>query len=508
MSDKRYLVVLIFLVFLLISLPYLLGFLVDGPVSHFGGFLINPIDGHSYLAKMQQGFRGEWKFKLPYTAEPGEGAFLFLFYILLGHIGRLSQIPLIYIFHAARLVSAVWLFITIYQMLDSIFKDSKLVRIGLLLAFFGSGLGWIAVLFGAFTSDLWVAEIYPFLSTYTNPHFSLGLGIMIWSLLPRNQGKILSGIISGLLLGLIQPFGVVILGLIKVSSGLLTIFKEKLQFQSLLTANWVWAIIGFCLAGGGILSYQYLAILADPVLAQWNDQNVTLKPSITDLVISLSPCLILAVIGVRKAWKSEIGKNLVLWGSICLGLVFIPWSLQRRFLTGLFFPLACLSVFGLNVISENTTIKLKNLVILVLFLSIPTNIIVIVSGLQAITLEDQAIFIDNDLINGMDWINQNTEPRALVLSGRENGLYIPAYTGRRVIYGHPFETIQAEVETAWLEDLFNDDQRMGIYPGVLDERGVDYVLLDQSNGGNLEKFIKEFWILAYQSNHVRIFARQ
>jgi hypothetical protein len=508
MSDKRYLVILLFVILLLISLPYLVGFLADNTDYRFGGFLMNPIDGHSYLAKMQQGFRGEWKFRLPYTADPGEGAYLFLFYILLGHIGRITQIPLIYVFHAARIISAAWLFIMISHLLGAVIRDIRYSRIGLFLAFVGSGLGWIAALFGAFTSDLWVAEIYPFLSAYTNPHFSLGLGIMVWVMLPKNREKIIENLIGGILLGIIQPFGVVIIGLVKIINGALISIKEKIPAKSLIQARWAWALIGFCIAGGSILIYQLFAILTDPILVQWNDQNITMKPSIIDLMISLSPCLVLAGIGARVAWKEDLGKTLVLWSSICLGLVFIPWSLQRRFLTGLFLPLAGLSVYGLQWIRENSALKLNHLVILTVFLAVPTNLIVITSGLQAISLKDQAVFIDQNLSEGLSWISENSDQNALVLTNEENGLYVPSLTGRRVVYGHPFETIQAEKELKWLQDLFNDNQDLQFYYEILDEKGVDYVLLDQSLQGNLEEYLVEHWTLTFQSNHVRIYANE
>ena len=42
----------------LITLPYLLAYRAGGSESYFAGFLLNPIDGQSYLAKMQQGCRG------------------------------------------------------------------------------------------------------------------------------------------------------------------------------------------------------------------------------------------------------------------------------------------------------------------------------------------------------------------------------------------------------------------------------------------------------------------
>ena len=81
MLERRFEKILGFSVILLISLPFVYAFQSGNAESIFGGFLINPIDGHSYLAKMQQGYQGEWRFVLPFTAEPGQGAYLFLFYL-------------------------------------------------------------------------------------------------------------------------------------------------------------------------------------------------------------------------------------------------------------------------------------------------------------------------------------------------------------------------------------------------------------------------------------------
>ncbi len=51
----------------LISARYILAYQDEG--YRFGGFLLNPIDGNTYLAKMYQGWQGSWRFSLPFTVE-------------------------------------------------------------------------------------------------------------------------------------------------------------------------------------------------------------------------------------------------------------------------------------------------------------------------------------------------------------------------------------------------------------------------------------------------------
>jgi hypothetical protein len=508
MSGKRFLVILGLVCIVLISLPYLIGFQAGNSSNSFGGFLMNPLDGHSYLAKMQQGYRGDWKFKLPYTSEPGEGAYLFLFYLILGKIGRLTQIPLIFVFHGARVLSAAWLIYLIYQLIQAVFEDTNAIKAGLVLAVFGSGMGWLAVLAGAFTSDFWVAEAYPFLAMYTNPHFSLGLGIMIWSLLPNNRDDLISNLLSGLLLGIIQPFAVVILSLIKIIRGGLRILQEKIGLKAQVRSGWFWANIGFCLTGGLVIMYQFWAIQTDPILSLWHQQNITAKPLALDLVVSLSPCLILALVGARRAWSNETGKILLLWGLVSLVLVFIPWNLQRRFLTGIYLPLAIISIFGLQVLRDKTSLKFRHWYAAVLFLALPTNLVVIASGAQAITKLDSSIYLDKGLIEGMQWIDINADLDAVVLADQQDGLYVPSYTGRRVIYGHPFETIFAAEQIALVAELYGGEKDGAFIQEVLDSRNVDYVIFNVNGQNGFGDWLSEHWELQFQSRDVNIFARQ
>ena len=507
MLAKRYLAILAIIALLLVSLPYLMGFQFDSPQFQFGGFLINPIDGHSYLAKMQQGAEGNWKFKLPFTAEPGEGAYLFLFYLGLGHLSRLLGLPPIWVFHGARWIASIGLILIIYRMLRALFRDEKAIKAGLLLALFGSGLGWLAALAGGFTSDFWVAEAYPFLSMYTNPHFTLGLGFMIYCLLPQQRNRLFPNLVSGLLLGIIQPFAVVIISIVKIMGGSWTIYQQKLKAKQIIRSEWFWSIVGFCLTGGAVVSYQYWAILTDPVLSQWNQQNITAKPGLLDLLLSLSPALILGGIGARRAWKDETGKLLLYWAVVGLALVFIPWSLQRRFLAGVYFPLVILCVYGLRVLADGTSLPYRQWLVAVAFLAIPTNIIVLASGLQAISERNPSIYLAQDLAAGLKWITDNTDQNDLILADPEEGLYVPSSTGRRVVYGHPFETVQAEKEMAFVEGIFYEEQTDDYYRSALDTREIDYVLINGIQAQNFDRWLQENWHPAYQSGEMTIYTR-
>ena len=494
-------------VILLAVLPYLVaGMAGDG--QQFGGFLINPIDGHSYLAKMQEGYRGQWKFTLPYTAEPGQGAYLFLFYLTLGHLAKCLQLPVLVVFHGARIIGAVVLIWAVARLTQAVFKGEKDRKTALALILLGSGLGWIAILAGMFTSDFWVAEAYPFLSMYATPHFALGLALMIFAVLPYGKNGFLVKFSLGMAISVLQPFGVVIILLVLLLDAAVWLLSEKPSWISLINSDRIRGVVGFGIGGGPFLIYQYWSIVSDPVLAMWHAQNQTPTPSLIDLIFSLSPSLVIGFFGVKKAWRSPQSRKLVLWAGISIVLVFVPWSLQRRFLTGIYVPLACLCVYGLSWLSEQSRLHRRFWAALVLILSVPTNLIIVISGFQAAIHKDPQIYIDPAEVRSLGWIANNTDSDALIVAEPDLGLLIPSASGRRVIYGHPFETAPAAEELDLIESFFYQAHPSTYYKEFLDSRAADYVLISDSSSLAIKAWLEEHWVLVFAVEDQEIFGRQ
>ncbi len=481
MIEKRSFIWVGVLALVLISIPYLFAFKGGNNQWVFGGFLLNPVDGHSYLAKMQQGFQGNWKFLLPYTAEPGEGAYLFILYISLGHIARILNLPLILVFHIFRLIGSIVLLYSLWKLSIILFTEKKYQLVVFCLMIFGSGLGWIGVLAGQFTSDFWVAEAYPFLSMYANSHFPLGLGIMICMLLPGEVG-IKRSILFALILSIVQPFAVVIFLVIMFARVAQKIFNlERYKLENFRRIKYLPSFIGAAIGGGLILLYQYSSILNDPVLSNWNAQNLTPPPSAIDFILAFSPVLILAGYGIKESLKSEIGRTLVVWAISCIGLLLIPWNLQRRFLTGIYVPLAGLAGVGLKQLISKYGVNFRTSIWILFVLVLPTNLIVLMSGIQASVLQDKNIYYSAEIEMALEWITRNTDPDDLFLTDKSTGLLIPSLTGRRVIYGHPFETVNAEDELKFIDAFFQDQMEEKLLIDLLTKRKIGYILIQKGH---------------------------
>ena len=70
------------------------------------GFFYLGDDANTYLAKMRQGWEGSWAWQNRYTTESSPVAYLFMFWIVLGHLAALLNLPLIVTFHLARVAAA------------------------------------------------------------------------------------------------------------------------------------------------------------------------------------------------------------------------------------------------------------------------------------------------------------------------------------------------------------------------------------------------------------------
>lgn len=458
-------------------LPYLIAANAGGDDLVFGGFLFNPIDGNTYLAKMQQGFASAWRFTLPYTAEKGASWLLFLYYLFLGHVARWTGLSLLWVYHLARLAGCLALLTGLKRYIQRSLGEGAAARLAFLLAAFGSGLGWLILPSGAYTADFWVAEAYPFLSAFATPHFSLGLGLLLFLLAPPPAGvesppawqvQALRTTLLAFCLAIISPFGVVI-ALVGLAwpAGRVFFPLRRASIPALLGEKFLWVLLG----GAPWLAYDQWAAWRDPLLAGWDAQNLTPTPPVWDLALAFSPLLLLAIPGVILALRSGSTnlRRVAAWLILGALLLYAPFGLQRRFMMGLSVPVVVMGVWFLGQRLQNPR-RLWLAGSLLLALALPTNLVILLSTQGAAAAGDPNLYYSRGEAQAFDWIRAETPPDSLILAAPETGLLLPAHTGRQVIYGHPFETVNAAAEKAVVETYFAAPD-----PALLVQRQVDVV---------------------------------
>ncbi len=453
-SEWTWVVIIATCVVALASSPYLVVHFTTPPGLRFVGTLLNPLDGDTYLAKMQFGAQGDWLFHLPYTAQDHPGAFILTHYLALGHVAKWTHLPIPLVYHLARAMAGFALLLTVYAFIARVTQNLTERRLAFLFVALSSGLGWLAVMSGHLgTSDLIIPESNTFYSLHINPHFPLAMALMVgmmWIASRTPEGQEARGTIaltvSSLALAIVQPFAVVT---VYMALGVYLVLRWRRD------ARIAWPVVWRAFIAGMVtlplLVYTLWVTQADPVLRGWTAQNITPSPPVWDYVLGYGLILALAVPGavIAARRRSDVDLLLLAWAGVTVILLYVPFAMQRRFSLGLHIPLAILAAMSLYRIT-----KRKWVIGVTFAATLLTTALVIVLALGGGLKRDPRLFVSTDEAAAMDWLHGHTPREAVVLASPEMGLFIPAWSGRRVVYGHPFETVDAEQTKARVEMFF------------------------------------------------------
>lgn len=464
-------------VVLVSSLPYLIVSLTTPAGLRFGGALVNPIDGQSYLAKLRQGYDGAWLFRLPFTWNDEPDAFLFTYHLGLGHLARLTGLPLVAVYHLARAAGGWLLLVTIYAFLARAFDSTVERRQAWWFAALTSGLGWL----GLPGADVTIPESNTFHSLLANAHFALAAALMLvvfTAVLDQSWRRAAPASIG---LAILQPFAPV--AMFAALGGLLVLKRIRRApdatavFSSVTgQGQWLAALIAM-LSIAPLMLYFYFATQQDPILRGWSAQNVTPSPSPVEFVIGYGIVGLLAIPGTRSAWRRgrDVDMLLVAWAVTSVLLLYAPFPLQRRFSLGLHIPIVILGMMGLTSwMARGQAQDVRKWLLRVVFAaSLPTTLfLLIATSSAAVRAPDPRLFFSGEEAEAFDWLLQNAAHDSVVMAAPDTGLFLPAWADVRVVYGHPFETLDAERSKPVVEDFFAAPANRD---SIIRDYGVDYV---------------------------------
>jgi hypothetical protein len=487
-SERRWLIGAALIVLLLASLPYLVGALAAGPDRVFTGLQVNPLDGLSYLAKMRLGYDGGWLFQLLFTPEQGQGVFLFTYFIVLGHLARILNLPLIVIFHAARLLGGFALLWMIYELIARLAEAIDLRRRAWWIVALSSGLGWLAALLGhADSADMTIPEANTFYSLMANAHFALAAAIMIGMFLlilemrSFSIGRVIILTALSLVLAIIQPFApMAVYGIAGMT--LLALWWRDARSRSSTTPRSAQNASAFPRAQFSaafvaglitvpLLIYLYSATQADAILRAWSQQNQTPSPPPIDYLLGYGLLWIFAFFGARQAWRRKTDWDVLLlaWIVVTVPLLYAPIPLQRRLALGLHVPIGILAAIGLTEI-----VRAKWPRRALIGATLLTSIFLELALFGGAVARDPHIYLTTDEAAALTWLQANAPHAAVVLASPEMGGFIPAFAGQRVVYGHPYETVNAKLREEQVKLFFagriNQEQ-------ILRDNAVAYLIV-------------------------------
>ncbi|NWF69841.1 MAG: hypothetical protein HXY40_12220 [Chloroflexi bacterium] len=458
---------------LLAFLPFLWVALSSSAQSNwqFMGMIgVNYRDGATYLAKMLQGVDGSWTVQFLHTPEAHDGFFLQALYLLLGHAARLGGLPIVVMFHIARVGAALFMYLAIYQLGATIWMRVRTRRIFFVIASVGAGFGWLFLLLvpnaaDAAVPDISIPEAFPLFSTYVNVHFPLTIAFLsllasVFIVAFRPGMEELPGLSNGgvlvilltLLLGLLYPQTLVPLG----SALILLFIIRSLRQKRFDQHTFYWSLL-LLLPAAPLFVYYKVITDTNPILAEWNRQNVTLAPNPLVLVIGLGLPLLLALPAIYRAlrrFEADGDQLMLAWLVAMLVAIYFPSDIQRRFAAGImlviaYFATRAVEDFWFNYIARRWRTRAFVLALPVMAFS---QIFILIGPVLALLIGNpQAVagmVLERDYRAVFQWLRDNGEQGDIILASPNVSIWLPGWTGERVIYGHPFETMQADQKRA------------------------------------------------------------
>jgi len=508
-------------VMLVTSLPYLIAYAAQGSEWVFSGYLFGIEDGNSYIAKMLDGYYGDWLFRTPYSTAPQDGAVVFLPYLLLGKLASASNLhlSLIVIFHTFRIVAGIASFFATYGFIAIFTGNVTNRKFALVIATLGGGLGWLLVILGngkwlgALPLEFYSPESFGFLSTFGIPHLAMARALLLFGLTAYLLRR---GVLAGwlwLALGFFQPVSVVIAWtVVSVHITALGIYNFWSSQQNLIPKSDEWRrylrqSIWAGLISAPMVIYSILIFWIDPFLQawKWSGQNLITSPHPLHYLLAYGLLLPFAFLAARRVITQKDIKGFLPVGWLLFFplLVYAPVDFQRRLAEGVWVAIVILAVIAIENIRSNKTLLLSVLTTLTL----PSTLFLLMGGYASARLPDTPTFLPEDKAAIYEYISDVAPKDAVILTSFDTGNSLPAWAPIRVVIGHGPESVGlAELQprvASFYQSSTDDETRKNI----IAEFNVRYIFWgpDEWELGDWQPSNTGFITLIYQRGDYAIY---
>ncbi len=441
----------------------------------FMGAIHDHVDAASQIARMEQGANGEILLDFLYSPQEQAPALVHPLYALLGQLVHFSQLSSMIMFHIMRIFISLFMFLTIYHLGASIWVKIRTRRIFFILASVGAGFGWLfALLTGnASAPDLILPQAFPLYASAANIHYPLAIAcvaliasVIVSILRPgedetpsaENKGSIV--FLASLVLAFVYPDALIPLGIAYTLNVIANWYIQRKASNH----EWYWGL-WILVPALPVITYDLLIVVNNPFVASWLSQRGTNTPSILMLLMSLGLPLILAIPGLIRAlrrFEPDGDRFMLFWLLAMVITMYLPLQLNQYLLLGLMIPVA---YFATRAIEDFWLKPVRRIYRPRVYMAIfPLLILshIIWMFLPVFPLIDgwngySTFVLEQEYGNTLIWLDRNVDTENIILASEDVSLWIPAWTGQSVVYGHPAETYNAEETKNEVLDWYQQD---------------------------------------------------
>ena len=504
-AEWRWVIIVSVFLVLLAFLPYIWVLVTGlrGSEWQFMGALHDHVSSAAHLSRVVQGASDRWLLRFLHTPEAQDGTFINVLYALIGQLSRFIALPSVALFHVARVCASLFMYLALYQLAANIWMRVRTRRIFFLLAAMGSGFGWLAVpLLGTANSpDMSAPQAIPFYSTLANVHYPLTIAFL--ALLASvavpifrpgsteapsvdNGGALV--FLSAFILVFVYPLALVPI----VLTMLLILAVIRRNFKNNFSEKMRWLLWFIVPALPMMAYYMALGTYNTSVAKVWEQAMPQDVPSPLVFLLGFGLLLIIALPGLWRAvrrFEPDGDQFMLMWLVLMILLIYLPPGIGMQFAAGIMIPIVyfctrSLEDFWFEYVPRRWRMRLGVAALPILAM---TNLLLLTLPIRPMTTGDFArlggLLLQRDYFEAFDWLERRTLATDVVLTAPPVGLWAPAWTGARVVYGHPIETIDAAEKYSAVIKWYREDNRSAcrsLLDGAVNSGGVyrvRYVLI-------------------------------
>lgn len=492
-AQRRWLLLLGALVLLLANGSLLFGWLNTPPGTRFVGIrTLLPADTPVYYSYIRQVQDGGWALRDWYTAEPQHVGTINLLWLAVGWLGKLLHLTPPVTFHVSRVLLGAPLLVALYWAGAQWLKQRE-ERLAAWLLMLSGGIGIILVPFlplaeyldrGAgyrFPVDLWMPWGYPSLTLGQSPHLvaSWLLQVLACVLAFRaiQRRDLRAGLIAGLVAAVwinFHPYHWPVLLLIPaVWFALRWVIERRPPL-------WVWPYVAPLFAGTALsLGYHRWLLAASPVVAERALQNVSRLPGWPYVLAGLGMVAPLALLNLwRQRRQFDAATTwLVAWVATAVLLMLLSTQFQARYLQGIFVPLAVLSAPPLVQLYRRISQRPIALIAAgaaFVALAYGSPVALAWRDITSYRRWPARVYFPQTFFAAAEFVRRTVPPGNPVVASHDSALFLPAYAGRVVYFGHGDETVDSAAKRLVVEQFYTTSDSTE-RKAILQRIGANYV---------------------------------
>jgi hypothetical protein len=502
-SEWGFVILFVFSLCIMSSIPFALGRRLSFPESQFTGHWQFESDTNNYLAYAHQAASGSWLFHNPMTGEPHRNVFFNIEWLAMGKMAALLGVSVGDAMYLQDLFSILLMCIALYWLSAYLLESIFMRRLTLVAVMIGGGFGWLASLHllhipinTSYFLDL-TTGLFPFFWVLGVPHFLVTQTFVVLGLIflihARQSTRIRDYLLAGLcylIAGSCRPYDMLyLMSGTGLYLGIWVLRNKELRWVALLPAI---IPILMCIP---LLAYYYWIFKLHPVFRWWSlPGQKPPAPLVLATSFGMAPVfLVFALWRFRGQRSSEAGTLMLscLLAATILAFSYPIFHFSFQFATDIAVPLIMLGMMGLEhpIAEWRRKSHWADLCITVLLL---------MNSLTAVALTGQAVRqvmrgdfrTDTRMLEAYDWLNKHSQSGEVVLADFPTSNRMPRYTHNTAFCGYTNTVKFSEKQRA--VDLFLDPATSNEFRrDITQQNGIPYVLLTADEDHQLLQRVRE-----------------